>query len=135
VKGNRLGVAVVLARVAFQGERARLPTAAFLLWPDRARARLTGQSSQTTTRMSTRRRSSKIRYTMSPCPAGPKVRARMGLFGLLLWYGAPFQGATSSAARASANGASASAGSASTCCCDWSSVVTVYNAATGPAGP
>ena len=31
--------------------------------------------------------------------------------------------------------AQGSAGSASTCCCDWSSVVTEYNAATGPAGP
>jgi hypothetical protein len=28
----------------------------------------------------------------------------MGLSGLLLWYGAPFQGATSSVARASVNG-------------------------------
>lgn len=68
-------------------------------------------------------------------PAGPNVRARMGLSGLCLWYGAPPHGATSSIERASANGARASTGSASTCCCDWSSVVTVYNAATGPAGP
>jgi hypothetical protein len=31
--------------------------------------------------------------TRSPCPAGPNVKARMGLSGLCLWYGAPPHGA------------------------------------------
>lgn len=84
--------------------------------------------------MSTRRRSSRIRYTTSPCPSGPNVNARMGLSGFRLLYGMPLQGATSRATSLGERG-QRPAGSASTCCCDWLSVVTVYNGAKGPAGP
>jgi hypothetical protein len=42
----------------------------------------------------------------------------MGLSGLSLLYGAPFQGATSNIARASAEWGQRMAGSASICCCD-----------------